>query len=263
MTVGFQGEPGAFSEEAARALLGECETRGYATFDALVTALDREAIEYALLPCENSIHGPVTRSYDLLLAYPKLHIVDEAVYRIVQTLIGLPGSTPAQIRRIESHPVALEQCRRFLDALENVEIVPVADTAGAVRDVVAAGDPTRAAIGPEASAKRYGGQILAGAVQDEPDNFTRFFLVGRHDVSRRRLGRAAIAFALRHQPGSLHRALGLLAERGLNLRSLVARPQPKRPFEYVFYGELDCPDELQAREIVQALGPPARLLGWY
>jgi prephenate dehydratase len=263
MIVGFQGEPGAFSEEAATTLFGEIEARGFLTFDALVEAVDDGTLPLGLLPCENSIHGPVTRAYDLLYAHPNVRIVDETVHRIVQTLIGVPGAQLNEIRRIESHPVALEQCRRFLRSLHDVEVVPVADTAGAVREVLRVGYRSRAAIGPAASARRYGGTILADAVQDEAENYTRFFAIAREGAPRRRLGRAVLAFVLQHQPGSLHTAVGVFAERGLNLRALVARPLPGRPFEYIFYAELDCPDEPQARSVMSEVGAETRLLGWY
>jgi len=263
MIVGFQGEPGAFSEEAAQALFPAVETRGYPNFDRLVDAVDTREIPIGLLPCENSIHGPVARAYDLLYAHPRVRIVDETKHRIVQTLIGTPGARLAEIRRIESHPVALEQCRRFLGSLDDVEVVPVADTAGAVREIVRAGDRSRAAIGPAASAQRYGGAILAEAVQDETENYTRFFAIERDGTSRRRLGRAVLAFVLPHQPGSLHAALGVFAARQLNLRALVARPLAGRPFEYVFYAELDCPDETQAQSVVREIGAETRILGWY
>jgi prephenate dehydratase len=264
MIVGFQGEPGAFSEEAAAALFGAIDARGYPTFDALVEAVDAGEIPYGLLPCENSIHGPVTRAYDLLYLHPRVRIIDETVHRIVQTLVGIEGASLADIRRVESHPVALEQCRRFLASLPGIEIVAVADTAGAVRDVARQGDRTRAAIGPAASAQRYGGSVLADAIQDEPENYTRFFAIARDGAARRSLGRAALAFVLPHRPGSLHTALGVFADRGLNLRALVARPLPGRPFEYIFYVELDCPDEEAANAVRWAIGPEeARLLGWY
>lgn len=263
MLAGFQGEPGAFSEEAAVQLLGEVRTRGFATFDALVEAVGSGEIDCGLLPCENSIHGPVARAYDLLYAHPQVHIVDETVHRIVQNLIGPPGARLEDVRRVESHPVAIEQCRRFLNGMPGVEVVAVADTAGAVREVVTAGDRARAAIGPAASADRYGGAVLAHAIQDEAENYTRFFLIARSREPRRGLGRATLAFVLAHEAGSLHRALGVFAERGLNLRSLVARPQPGRPFEYVFYAEVECPDRSYAESLVGTLGGPARLLGWY
>ncbi len=263
MTVGFQGEPGAFSEEAVTGLFGVVETRGYQDFDALVEAIDTAEIPFGLLPCENSIHGPVTRAYDLLYAHPQVRIVDETVHRIVQNLIGVPGTRLDHLRRVESHPVALEQCRKFLATLPDLQVVPVADTAGAVRDVLRRGDPSVAAIGPAASAQRYGGAILADAVQDEPENYTRFFAIAREGAPRRRLGRAVLAIVLPHQPGSLHAALGAFAERELNLRALVARPLPGRPFEYIFYAELDCPDEAGVGAVATSIGAETRLLGWY
>jgi prephenate dehydratase len=262
MIVGFQGEPGAFSEEAATELFGAVETRGYLDFDALVEAVDAGSIPIGLLPCENSIHGPVTRAYDLLYAHPRLRIVDETVHRIVQNLIGVPGTRLQGLRRVESHPVALEQCRKFLAEWPELHVVPVADTAGAVRDVLRRNDPACAAIGPAASAQRYGGAILAGAIQDEPENYTRFFAIARDGTPRRSLGRAVLAFVLPHTPGSLHTALGVLAERAYNLRALVARPLPGRPFEYIFYAELDCPHAAQAQAIAEAVSE-SRLLGWY
>lgn len=263
MIVGYQGEPGAFSEEAVTELFGPVRTRGYESFDALVAAVDARQVDAGLLPCENSIHGPVTRAYDLLYAHPHVCIVNEAVHRIVQALIGPPGARLEDVRRVESHPVAIEQCRRYLNGMHGVEAVAVSDTAGAVRAVVAANDPSRAAIGPAKSAQRYGGVILAEAIQDQAENYTRFFVIRRDAEPRGGLGRAAIAFTLPHEPGSLHRALGVIAERGMNLRSLVARPQPGRPFEYVFYVEIDCPQGERAAELVASLGEGARLIGWY
>lgn len=263
MVVGFQGEPGAFSEEAATGLFGAVETRGYANFDALLDAVDAAEIPFGLLPCENSIHGPVTRAYDLLYAHPRVRIADETVHRISQTLIGVPGARLERIRRVESHPVALEQCRKFLAAMPDVEVVPVADTAGAVRDVVRRGEFSVAAIGPPASATRYGGAILAEAIADESENYTRFFAIARDGASRRQLGRAVLAFVLPHRAGSLHAALGIFAERGLNLRALVARPLPGRPFEYIFYAELDAASGAQTADVATSLGSETRILGWY
>lgn len=262
MLVGFQGEPGAFSEEAAAGLFGAVESRGYPTFDALVEAVDAGEVPYGLLPCENSIHGPVTRAYDLLYTHPHVRIIDETVHRIVQTLIGVQGANLDEIRRVESHPVALEQCRRFLASLSDVEVIAVADTAGAVRDVARQGNRSRAAIGPAASAQRYGGRVLADAIQDESENYTRFFAIARDGVARRQLGRAVLAFVLAHRPGSLHTALGVFADRGLNLRALVARPLPGRPFEYIFYAEIECESAQLAQAAAAAVGE-VRLLGWY
>jgi prephenate dehydratase len=244
-SVGFQGEAGAFSQQAARALLGEgTGSRGYVDFDALVGAVGAGDVTYALLPCENSIYGPIARAYDLLLQNPKLSIVDETSLAIVQCLIGVRGATLTGIERVISHPVALDQCLASLKTLPNVKFEAVDDTAGAVRAVLEDGNPRVAAIGPRAAAEIYGGVVLRDAVQDENENVTRFFLLSRDPAPRRRLGRMCVAFELAHEPGSLHRALGIFAERDLNLRSLVARPCKGRPFGYSFIAEIDWPDAL-------------------
>jgi prephenate dehydratase len=264
MIVAFQGEAGAFSDEAARALFGEdVVTRGYASFGALVEAVAHHDARFGLLPCENTIHGSIARAYDLLYEHESVKIVDETTHRIEQTLVGAEGATLEGIESIASHPVALEQCRSFLAERPAVRVEVHDDTAGAVRAVAERGDPRSAAIGPALAAKRYGGTILARGIQDEPDNYTRFFVIAADGVSRRRLGRLAFAFVVPHEPGSLYRALGVIAQRGLNLRSLVPRPQPKRPFEYAFFAELECPDHVDVEELMSAIAPHTRVLGRY
>src|SRR5215469_9062651 len=127
MNVGFQGEPGAFSEEAILALLGRVETRGYRTFDELVAAVDKGEVSHGLLPCENTIAGPITRAYDSLAKYPSIHIVDQTIHQIEQCLIGLEGANIEGLERIASHPVALEQCNQFLSRHPHAEAMSVHD----------------------------------------------------------------------------------------------------------------------------------------
>jgi len=158
-TVGYQGEPGAFSDDAARALVPGAETIGYGTFDDAFAALANGLIDRAVLPVENSISGQVPRVYDLLWDEPRVTIVGELVYRVVQQLVGCADVAPSTLTEIRSHAVALEQCRRYL-ATVSARPTIVADTAGAIRDVVAAGDPHVAAIGSALAAKRYGGRQL-------------------------------------------------------------------------------------------------------
>jgi 3-deoxy-7-phosphoheptulonate synthase len=264
MTVAFQGEAGAFSDEAAQALFGEAiATRGYASFDALVEAVAQGDVRYGLLPCENTIHGSIARAYDLLYAYENVAIVDETTHRIEQTLVGAHGATLEGIESIASHPVALEQCRAFLAERPAVRVEVHEDTAGAVRAVAERGDPRLAAIGPALAAQRYGGTVLARGIQDEHENYTRFFVISTETSPRRNLGRLVLAFVVPHEPGSLHRALGTIAERGLNLRSLVPRPQRKRPFEYAFFAELDFPQTADAGELTAAISEQTRVLGRY
>ena len=241
MRVGYQGEPGAFSEEAIVALFGEVPAQGFFDFDALVDAVDRGAVDVGLLPCENSLFGSIARSYDLLFEHPGVTIAAETVHPVVQCLIGMPGAGAGTLESIASHPVALEQCRTFLATLPRVTVVPAADTAGAVREMMARGDAAHGAIGPALSARRYGGVVLAHGVQDSADNATRFFAIARRPIEGLRAsGKACLAFHLAHEAGSLYRALGTLSERALNLRNLVVRPRRDRPFEYTFYAEIDA-----------------------
>ena len=262
-TVGFQGESGAFSEEAARALLGDVTCTGYPTFEELVAAVDRTEVATGVIPCENAIHGPIARTYDLLAAHPHVRIIDEAVHAIAQQLIGIPGATLDAVRTVRSHPVALEQCRIFLSTLPGAAVEPVNDTAAAVRRMMDAGDKSVAAIGSTLAAQLYGGEILARNVHDDPENVTRFFVVARDGKPRRPPTRACVAFQLAHRPGSLHDALGALAERGLNMRSLLARPLRARPFEYAFYIEFECPNSEALDGLLGSIDGSANVLGFY
>jgi prephenate dehydratase len=262
--VGFQGESGAFSEQAARALFGDdVETSGYVDFDALVRAVDAGDVEYGLLPCENTIYGPIARSYDLLLSHPAVAIVDETSLAIVQCLIGTRGSTLDSIECVLSHPVALEQCGAFFNAHPTIRAERFDDTAGAVRRIVERGDPRSAAIGPKLAAEIYGGTVLAEAIADESDNTTRFLVISRSRASRRGLGRLCLAFALLHEAGSLHRALGVFAKRDYSLQSLVARPRRGAAFEYLFVAEMQCPPDVDPESIVIPGALEVRILGVY
>ena len=261
--VGFQGEPGAFSEEAASALFSPPQLRGYRTFDALVEGVANREVEYGLLPCENTIAGSIARAYDLLFVHPEISIVDETTHRVEQTLIGTNGATLTSLETVASHPVALDQCRRFFREHPHIAPAVVDDTAGAVRTIVERGDPRHGAIGPALAAERYGASILARGVADDSENFTRFFVIARDRPPRRHHGRATLSFVLPHKSGSLHGALGAIAERGMNLRSLVARPLPKRPFEYVFHVDLEAATEAEIHDLAACFGSDARVLGWY
>lgn len=265
VSVGFQGEPGAFSEEAVLALLADARPEGFLNFDALVEAVDTGRVAYGLLPVENSIYGQIARSYDLLWMHPALHIVDETVHHVVQALIGTPGATIEGINEVRSHPVALEQCRRLFEAHPGWETVVVEDTAGAVREIMQRRDPGIAAIGPASSAKRYGAVVLSDNVQDDYDNFTRFFLIAREAAPRRNLGRACIAVGLlrSEKPGTLRDALSAFADESINLRSILSRPSRSGPFTYRFYCELEGVDDAKLGRALARIDGEAKILGTY
>lgn len=263
MLIAYQGEPGAFSEDATRSLVPGTETRGYLTFDETFAAAQSRASDAALMPVENSISGAVPRVYDLLYAEPSMRIVDEIVYRVVQNLIGLPGATLAGVREVRSHPVALEQCRKFLAAHPQMHLAVVADTAGAVREIVGLGDPAVAAIASSLAAERYGAAILVPAVQDVAENFTRFFLVKPDPPPAASPRRACIALELPHRPGSLRDALSTFADLGLNLRTLASRPSLEAPFTYRFYVEIEDVDAAALETALGRIDGSARVLGLY
>lgn len=262
-TIGYQGTEGAFSEEAARAVLGRAWCRGFETFDELVAAVDRKEVTYGLLPVENTIYGSIARSYDLLSEHRNVRIVDETSSRISQCLIGLEGTDLGGITRVSSHPVALDQCRRFLKQLSRAEVVVESDTAAAIAGVIQRGDVSHAAIGSQAAAERYGGAILAAGIQDASENYTRFFLIERDGHPRRNRGKACMTLTLPHTRGSLRDALGVLADAECNLTALVARPDRRGPFNYIFYVEFVCAGKAQPLDVLRSLGSSARLLGMY
>lgn len=175
--VAFQGERGAFSEEAARKLLGpEIELVPRKTFADLYKSLDNGIADYLLAPIENSIAGPVHPSVDLLSA-SSLMVLDEVKIKIEQHLIGCPGATLDLIETVHSHPVALAQCSRFFQTHPELKSVIAEDTAGSVAEVMRRGDPKVAAIAGQRAAEIYGGAIIRKSIQDISENYTRFVLL--------------------------------------------------------------------------------------
>lgn len=179
MIAGFQGEPGAFSELAVRALLGEVEMRGFRTFNDVLDALEGGVIERAVLPYENTAHGPIAAVQHLVAARAGVRISGEAAVRVEQCLLGLPDASLDDIDTVVSHPVALTQCRRFLRNHRNWRVAESDDTAGAVREMMQSGQRATAAIAAATAAERYGARLLLRAIQDDPDNITRFWLITR------------------------------------------------------------------------------------
>lgn len=263
MIVGYQGEPGAFSEEAVLRLMGPVETLGFRTFDELVSATASGEVAYGLLPCENTIAGPIARAYDVLAEHEQVVIVDETTHPIEQCLIALPGASIDALESVASHPVALEQCRRFFSEHPRLRVDVADDTAGSVRAMVEDRDARHAAIGPAFAAERHGAVILQRNVQDDVQNLTRFFLISRQARPRRSPERLCLALSLPHRAGSLHTALGVFADMELNLRSLLARPDRRRAFQYVFYLEIDAPAWIDTDALAHSITGGLRVLGRY
>lgn len=261
--VAYQGHAGAFSDVAARTLVRDGETRGYPSFDAAAAALDEGAADFAVLPVENAIAGPIPRIYEILWERPHLRVRAETALPIELCLAGPPNATLESVEEIRSHPVALDQVRRYADA-HGWRRSTTTDTAGAVAEIVALGDPRVAAIGPALAAELYGATILARGVQDEDRNATRFFLLARDGTSETPPGdRACVGIAVEDRPGSLRDALSAFADRGIDLRLVIARPILGEPFRYRFFCELAHVDDARLRAALTAIGGEARVLGRY
>ncbi|HKW69230.1 MAG TPA: prephenate dehydratase domain-containing protein [Candidatus Dormibacteraeota bacterium] len=234
MKVAYQGEPGAYSDEAVSAVFPDAQAVGFPTFRLTFGALEMGAVDAAVLPVENSSAGVVQEVSDLLWELPGLRVVREHIHPVRHYLLGWPGP----VERALSHPQALAQCDRYLHARQ---IRPVAyhDTAGAARVVAEQRQPGTAAIASKAAAARYGLYVLAESIQDDSENRTRFVVVQKGTPARPRDGnrgwKSSIAFVTAHRPGSLAHALGCFAHRGVNLTRLDSRPMMGRPFEYRFY----------------------------
>jgi chorismate mutase/prephenate dehydratase len=234
VAVAFQGEPGAFKEEAAFRFFGE-STKGvpYDTLDEVFEAVEVSAVPFAMVPVENSLEGSITRAYDLLLDSP-LMVCGETELRISHCLIALEGASLDTIKRVYSHPQALGQCRNFLKHL-NSELVPASDTAGSVRMIK---DEVRldcAAVAGARAAKIYGLRIIAREIEDNPHNFTRFFVLSKEDSPPTGNDKTSIVFSLKHKPGALYDCLREFASREINLTKLESRPTRHQPWEYNFY----------------------------
>jgi prephenate dehydratase len=232
--VAYQGEPGAYSDEAVSALFTDPEAVGFATFRLTFEALTIGAVDAAVLPVENSSAGIVQEVSDLLWELPGLRIVREHVLPVRHCLLGWPGP----VERALSHPQALAQCDAYLHSRQ-IRSVAYHDTAGAARAVAEQRQPGTAAIASKAAAARYGLYVLAESIQDDSENRTRFIVVERGEPARPAAAaegsKSSLAFVTGHRPGSLAHALDCFARRGVNLTRLDSRPMKGRPFEYRFY----------------------------
>lgn len=240
ISVAYQGERGAFSESAAMRLLGrDIQPVPCHSFDDMFAAVDGNDADCCVAPIENSLAGSIHRNYDLLLS-SRLTIGGETHLRIVHNLIARRDVPIDAIRRVYSHPVALAQCTRFLNAHPWVEAVPVHDTAGAVREVMERGRDDEAGIASAEAAGIYGGHIVSPGVEDHAQNFTRFLLLTPQDrrvetQEPARRWKTSLVFRVANKPGSLYRALGAFAMFDLDLAKVESRPIEGRPWEYAFY----------------------------
>jgi prephenate dehydratase len=265
--VAFQGERGAFSEEAALKLLGEeISLVPRPTFEAAFSAIAEGAADYILAPIENSLAGSVHRSLDLLVD-SRLNIQAEVIIPIAHNLIATPGAQFPEIAVVESHPVALAQCEQFFAAHPKLKRIATEDTAGSVRDVVGSRDHSRAAIASRRAAEIYGGEIVREHLEDNRENYTRFLLLSESRAEPENADKLSLVFQLHHRPGALYSSLEPFARRNVNLMKIESRPVHGSPWQYRFY--LDLQASRRDPEVGRALGElenlvvDLRILGSY
>jgi prephenate dehydratase len=232
--VAFQGEPGAYSEEAIRQFFGgSVEPVPYKTLHEVIAAAGGGQVTYAMMPIENAVAGSVTSAYELLMDCD-LRIRGEVVLRVRHALLALPDATIAQVRQVRSHPQALAQCERYIER-HGFEARQAFDTAGAARELAEHPDPTVAVIAHESAAEHYGLAVLDRGIEDLSFNYTRFFVLGAEDPPRADRNKTSLVFATRHVPAALYRCLAEFAERNINLTKIESRPRRNQPWQYVFY----------------------------
>jgi len=274
LRVGFQGELGAFSQQAIRQLLGmRAQPVAHQRFDEVFAALKAGSVDVAVLPLENTLAGSVHENFDLLLKYP-FEITAETSVRVIHNLIAPLGVTFRSIRTVYSHPVALSQCLDFFAKHQQIERIPFYDTAGSVKMVMEQKPRGAAAIASELAAQTYGANILKRGIEDDRQNFTRFFLLEPPGAKPRSIPggtsnpwKTSLVFTTKNIPGALFRALSALALRDLNLIKIESRPLRGKPWEYLFYldliGHRDDKNVRNALAHLSELADFLRVLGSY
>ncbi len=271
--VAFQGEHGAYSEEAIHQYFGSgvvafpCES-----FADIFRTIQRGDAAHGMLPVENSLAGTVAQAYELLIEYD-FRVQAEFILPIRHHLLAPAGTTVQDVRFVKSHPQALAQCTEHLHR-RGWEPVVAYDTAGAARELSLHPEPNTAVVASAIAADLYGLQILESGMEDEPDNFTRFFVIGVEDAPRKDPSKTSLVFTLRHQPSALYECLGAFARHKINLTKIESRPIRHRSWQYWFYLDFEghwqdnnakaaLLDLLRQASMVKMLGsyPAAKLNG--
>ena len=259
MKIAIQGELGAFSHEAALRMVPGCMVVPCARSAGVFDRVGNGSVGGAVIPIENTLAGSVAEHYDLLLSR-EIFIESEFPLRIVHNVIAAPGVNFGDLRRVYSHPVALDQCRDFFRCNPKIEPVAFYDTAGSVKHVVEKGLREAAGIAGRQAAAVYGAKILKAGIEDDKQNFTRFFYIRKRRHVRPGANKTSVAFSVKNLPGALFKALSVFALRDISLSKIESRPVRGRPWEYVFYVDILRGEDEAARNALRHLGEVADLV---
>ena len=266
LKIAFQGEIGAYSELAVYRHFGSnVQVKPCKLFSDVFKSVDVGEVDYGVVPVENSIEGSVNQVYDLLMEYD-LKVCGEIILKIEHCLIANFNATLDSIKVVYSHPQALGQCISFLEK-SGFKLIPTYDTAGSVKLIKEQGATDAAAIASERAAQIYGMKIIARNISDNPDNFTRFFVLSKSEVPPSGNDKTSIIFSVKHLPGALYKALEEFASREINLTKIESRPTKRKPWEYNFYLDFEGHwNEPRCREALKGLESKAyfiKILGSY
>ncbi|HAV10397.1 MAG TPA: prephenate dehydratase [Dehalococcoidia bacterium] len=252
-SVAFQGEKGAYSEDAVIAFFGDVAMVPYRYFSDVFDAVQRGKADAGVVPVENSQAGSVTDTYDLLLRYP-LTIYGEVTLRVRHCLMALPCEKIETIKTVLSHPQGLAQSEEFLKKLTNIKIISETNTAASAKRIREENLKGYAAIASRRAALLYGLEILAEGIETNSNNYTRFFVISKDTAPKGLDNKTSLVFAVKNEPGSLYSILGSFARRNVNLTKLESRPSRDKPWEYVFYADFEGHiDDPVSREILEEL----------
>jgi chorismate mutase/prephenate dehydratase len=234
LKIAFQGEIGAYSELAVYKHFGSnVHVKPCKLFSDVFKSVDTDEVDYGVVPVENSIEGSVNQVYDLFMEYD-LKVCGEIILKVEHCLIANFNATLDSIKIVYSHPQALGQCISFLER-SGYKPIPTYDTAGSVKLIKEQGVTDAAAIASERAAQIYGLKILKRNISDNPDNYTRFFVLSKNEVPPSGNDKTSIIFSVKHLPGALYKALEEFASREINLTKIESRPTKRKPWEYNFY----------------------------
>jgi len=253
IVVAFQGEIGAYSEEAALRFFGtSIQVKPCESLDDVFKVVEQDEVQFGVVPIENSLEGSISRVYDLFLD-STLKVCGEIELRVVHCLIANKGARLDLIKRVYSHPQALGQCQAFLRHLD-FELIPAYDTAGSVKMIKEGKITDGGAIASARAAEIYGMKVMAKEIEDNPNNFTRFFILSQQDSPPSGNDKTSIVFSVKHKPGALYEFLKGFATRNINLAKIESRPTRQKPWEYNFYLDFEGHREDKApREVLENL----------
>jgi chorismate mutase/prephenate dehydratase len=266
VSVAFQGEIGAYSEQAAFNYFGHTiDMKPCEKLDDVFRVVETGEVSFGVVPVENSLEGSISGTYDLLLD-SMLKVCGETELRVIHSLIANPGVTLDSIKKVYSHPQALGQCQAFLRHL-GTELVPTYDTAGSVKMIKDKGIMDGAAIASSRAAEIYGMKIIAREIEDNTNNYTRFFILAKEDSPPTGNDKTSIVFSVKHRPGALYELIRELADRKINLTKIESRPTRQKPWEYNFYldfdGHRDDPTACEAINNLEQYALFIKVLGSY